>query len=131
VAEVRGATSTRSSCRRSPAEPEFHQAEREVFDTISPVIDRHPEQVRDPEQADRRRLELPRGAQPLERAAPLGELIEHGLQRGEVMRPRLQHGSVLEVVEQGQGTWVRTSAILTSPTTRRRCSTARTPPSRP
>ncbi|GAA4743231.1 NADP-specific glutamate dehydrogenase [Gordonia alkaliphila] len=29
--------------RRNPGEPEFHQAVREVFESLSPVIDRHPE----------------------------------------------------------------------------------------
>ncbi len=32
--------------RRSPAEPEFHQAVREVFETIAPVIERRPEYTR-------------------------------------------------------------------------------------
>jgi glutamate dehydrogenase (NADP+) len=29
--------------RRNPAEPEFHQAVREVLDSVAPVLDRHPE----------------------------------------------------------------------------------------
>ena len=28
---------------KNPAEPEFHQATREVFDSLAPVLDRHPE----------------------------------------------------------------------------------------
>jgi glutamate dehydrogenase (NADP+) len=32
--------------RRSPAEPEFHQAVREVLETIGPVVSQHPEYVR-------------------------------------------------------------------------------------
>ena len=29
--------------RRNPSEPEFHQAVLEVFDSLGPVLDRHPE----------------------------------------------------------------------------------------
>ena len=29
--------------RRSPAQPEFHQAVREVLETIGPVVAEHPE----------------------------------------------------------------------------------------
>jgi glutamate dehydrogenase (NADP+) len=32
--------------RRNPGEPEFHQAVKEVLDSLEPVIDRHPEYVR-------------------------------------------------------------------------------------
>src|SRR4051812_30867165 len=32
--------------RRSPAEPEFHQAVREVLETIGPVVAEHPEYMR-------------------------------------------------------------------------------------
>jgi len=28
--------------KRNPAEPEFHQAVKEVLDTLGPVLDRHP-----------------------------------------------------------------------------------------
>ena len=31
--------------RRNPAEPEFHQAVREVLASLSPVVDRHPEYI--------------------------------------------------------------------------------------
>jgi glutamate dehydrogenase (NADP+) len=32
--------------RRSPAQPEFHQAVREVLETIGPVVADHPEYMR-------------------------------------------------------------------------------------
>ena len=31
--------------RRNPNEPEFHQAVKEVLDSLPPVIDKHPEYV--------------------------------------------------------------------------------------
>ncbi|MAT48303.1 MAG: glutamate dehydrogenase, partial [Euryarchaeota archaeon] len=30
---------------RDPNQPEFHQAVREVFDSLKPVLDRHPEYI--------------------------------------------------------------------------------------
>jgi len=35
-----------SVLRRSPAEPEFHQAVREVLETIGPAVSQHPEYMR-------------------------------------------------------------------------------------
>lgn len=40
------ATVYEGAVRRSPGEPEFHQAVHEVLETIVPVLDRHPEYVR-------------------------------------------------------------------------------------